>query len=145
VSLLMTRAGRVFWISPPIAGSKDTSQTSPRCGTTASAMPRWFPPDITEQALAPGLGLGLARFVGRHGRVAGREVLADDMGASKIVQEAADPPAPNDAVQAVINFGIHGDSKFLRHFCSPIRIALIAFTHAAWSSGVLATFEGGPP
>jgi hypothetical protein len=27
-------------------------------------------------------------------------------------------------VQAVINFGIHGDSKFLRHFCSPIRIVI---------------------
>jgi predicted DNA-binding transcriptional regulator YafY len=28
---------------------------------------------------------------------------------------------------------------------TPDEIALIAFTHAAWSSGVSATFEGGPP
>jgi hypothetical protein len=38
VSMLMTTAGRTFWISAPMAGSKSTSQISPRFGAGAFAI-----------------------------------------------------------------------------------------------------------
>src|SRR5687768_17067215 len=38
VFMLTTTAGRIFWISAPIAGSKSISQISPRLGTGAVAM-----------------------------------------------------------------------------------------------------------
>jgi len=56
-----------------------------------------FVGDIADQGFAPGLRCGLAGFVGGHGGVAGRQVLADDMRPGEIDEEAADAAAADDA------------------------------------------------
>lgn len=113
-SLLITTAGRVFRISPPTDGSKVTSQASPRRGDGSAVTPG-FVCHVGQQAVGPDFGFGLARFVGRYRGESGGEVLADDMRAGEVVQEAADAAAADDGVQAVLDLSVHGDGEFLRH------------------------------
>jgi hypothetical protein len=95
-------------------GPNVTSQTSPRRGD-GSVVTLRFVCHVGLERGGPGVGFGLARFVGRHRGVSGGEVLADDMRTSKVIQEAADATAADDGVQAAIDFGVRGDGEFLRH------------------------------
>jgi len=68
--------------------------------------------DVAGQAFGPGLSGGLTRLVGRHRRVAGGERLAHNMGAGEVVQEPADATTADDAVQPVIDLGVHGNRRY---------------------------------
>jgi hypothetical protein len=112
--LLTTTAGRVFWISPPTEGSKATSQTSRRRGEGAVVTLR-FVCHVSQQGVAPGGSFCHTGFIGGHRGVSGGQILADDVGLSEAVQKAADAATADDAVQAVVDLGIDGDRRFLRH------------------------------
>src|SRR6266851_2644747 len=97
-SLLTTIAGLVLRISPPIEGSKATHQTSPRCGGLSGLIG-----DIAGQAFDPLRGLAFARFIGGHRPIALDDIARQDVWPREIVQESADPPPSDDAVQALIH------------------------------------------
>src|SRR4249919_1383356 len=78
----------------------------------------WLIGDVSNHTLAPCLRLSLSGFVEGHGGIARGEILADDMRAGEVVQEAADPAAADDAVQAVIDFGVDSDGEFFWHSAS---------------------------
>src|SRR5579864_3106945 len=110
MSLLTTTAGRVLRISPPIAGSKATHHTSPRCGGLSLLVG-----DIAGQVLDPFVGLALARLVGRHRAITLDEVAPGDVRARQIVEETADPPRPNNAAQPLVNLVFDRDCQLFRH------------------------------
>src|SRR4051812_25406007 len=109
----MTTAGRVLRISPPIAGSKATHHTSPRCGDGelfGGAMNY-----VADQALHPFRCFAFVLLVGGHGAIGGLEIASGYVWTCEVVQEAADASAPDNAVQAGVDFVVEGDCHFFRH------------------------------
>src|SRR5690242_5667647 len=110
----MTTAGRVLRISPPIAGSKATHHTSPRCGD--GELFRGAMSYVADQALDPFHCFAFVLLVGGHGAIGGLEVASGHVWACEVVQEAADASAPNDAVQAGIDLVVNSDCQLFRHW-----------------------------
>lgn len=69
---------------------------------------------VGDEGFAPSHSLDFAGFIGCHCGITGGEILADDMRPCEVIEEAANTAAADDAVQAIINFGIDSDGKFLQ-------------------------------
>src|SRR4051794_13810627 len=109
----MTTAGRVLRISPPIAGSKATHHTSPRCG--GGELFRGAMSYVADQTLDPFCCFVFVLLVGGHGAIGRLEIASGHVWACEVVQEAADASAPDDAVQAGVDLVVDGDCQFFRH------------------------------
>ena len=81
-------------------------------------MPAGLVRNVGDQTLGPVSGFALAGFVGRHGCVAGAEILAHDVWPGKIAEKPADIPRPDDGVQAVIHIGIYCNTVMVSFFCT---------------------------
>src|SRR3954468_11938998 len=95
-------AGRRFWISPPIEGSKSTHQTSPR-----------FIRDVPDRGFPPLVSLGLTAFVRCHRPVGIGQVLRNHVGADQTFDELANLLPADHAMEAFIDLLIHRNRKFL--------------------------------
>src|SRR5271169_2256039 len=87
-------AGLVLRISPPIEGSKATHHTSPRRG-------------------------GLSGLIGGHRPIAFDDFPRDDVRPREIIEEAADPPSADDAVQPFVYVVIDRDRQLFGHPTAP--------------------------
>src|SRR5271165_5741621 len=90
-------AGLVLQISPPIEGSKATHHTSPRRGGLSGLIG-----DVAGQVLYPFRGFVFALFVGGHRPIAFDDFPRDNVRPRKVIEESADPPPTDDAVQPLI-------------------------------------------
>jgi hypothetical protein len=99
-SRLTITAGRVLRISPPMAGSQPTHQTSPR-----------FIGHVASQVLGPLESLCLAPAIGGHGLVGRIELRIHDMRPRQRVDKTADAPGADLGVQALIDLFRDGDGK----------------------------------
>src|SRR4051812_33067024 len=95
-------AGRRFWISPPIDGSKLTHQTSPR-----------FIRDVPDRGLRPLVSLSLPAFVRRHCPVGVGQVVRNHVRPDQAFDELADLLSPDHPMKALIDLLIHGNRQFL--------------------------------
>jgi hypothetical protein len=64
---------------------------------------RRFVGHFQHQPFAPRVSLRFTGLVSDHGSVAGRQVLADHVWASEVVDKAADASPADDAVESVID------------------------------------------
>jgi hypothetical protein len=84
-----------------------------------AAGPEWrgvlcgFIRGIADEIFNPFDRLSLALRVGPHRAVAFRQIASGDVWAREIVQNAADPPPPDDAVQAGIDIVLNRNRQFL--------------------------------
>src|SRR6185503_17395662 len=97
-------AGRLFWISPPIDGSKLTHQTSPR-----------FIRNVSKGGFHPLMSLALTGFVRRHLSIGVGQVLGNDVRTNQAFDELADLLSANHAMKALIDIFVHGHCKLLVH------------------------------
>src|SRR5215207_8257217 len=147
MSLLTTMAGRRFWISPPRDGSKSTHQTSPR-----------FIGDVSDERLDPLKGFRLRLFVGSHLGVPLLQVFRHYVRTHQFLNELADPPRSDDAVQSIIDPLVHADRQLLLHLPLLVRTVYVqlpptgslAVSHRAtwmiWSRRVpTETYQMGTP
>src|SRR5438552_3786399 len=103
-SLLTITAARFFWISPPTEGPKLIHQTSPR-----------FIADIPHRVFRPLQSFGFALLVSSHLPVSLFELLGDDVGAYRLLDEAADATPTYDCMQSFVNFLVDGNRQLLLH------------------------------
>jgi hypothetical protein len=115
-SLLTTTEGRVFGISPPIAASNVSHQTSPRRGSPRVG-------HIADQGLAPFDRVPFSLFVCRHGPVTFLQGFVDHVRFGELVQESTDAASADHPVEAGVDLLVHRDCQLLSHRQLPIRIA----------------------
>jgi hypothetical protein len=75
--------------------------------------PIWALGDIAGQAFDPFRGLALARLIGSHRPVTLDDIALRDVRSREIVQESADPPPSDDAVQALIDLVVNRNRQLL--------------------------------
>lgn len=53
-----------------------------------------------------------------------QQILARNMRTREIIQQPADPPRPDNGMQAIIDFRINSNPQFFRNGEAPLRIAI---------------------
>src|SRR5688500_9395799 len=91
-------------MSPPNELVNATHQTSPR-----------FIGEIPERVIGPLRRLGFSSLLLGHPAISGLEVLSDDVRADQRLDESADLPPPDDAVQPFVDTLIQRDGQLLLH------------------------------
>src|SRR5437660_7966887 len=121
-------AGLVLRISPPIEGSKATHHTSPRRGGLSGLIG-----NVAGQVLYPLRRCALALLVGGHRPIAFYNLPRDHVRPREIIEETADPPPPDNAVQPLINLVIDRDGQFFGHLPSLLIRIIYVLLHCRQS------------